>query len=51
MFYSADDLLRRHARLISERSIWESHWREVAQHVLPRSDFFQGRLLPGNSDA
>jgi hypothetical protein len=48
MPHSADDLLRRHSRLLSERSIWESHWREVAQHVLPRSDFFMGRRVPGD---
>jgi len=48
MPFSADELLQRHSRLISERSVWESHWREVAQHVLPRSDFFQGRDLSGD---
>ena len=47
MPHSADELLRRHARLLSERVLWESHWAEVAQHVLPRSDFFQGRRNPG----
>ena len=48
MPHSADELLRRHARLLSERVVWESHWDEVAQHVLPRSDFFQGRRNPGD---
>ena len=48
MPHSADELLRRHARLLSERVVWESHWTEVAQHVLPRSDFFQGRRNPGD---
>ena len=43
MPHSADELLRRHARLLSERVVWESYWAEVAQHVLPRSDFFMGR--------
>jgi hypothetical protein len=47
MPHSADELLRRHARLLSERVVWESHWAEVAQHVLPRSDFFMGRRNPG----
>jgi hypothetical protein len=47
MPHSADELLRRHARLLSERVLWESHWAEVAQHVLPRSDFFMGRRNPG----
>jgi hypothetical protein len=48
MPFTADELLRRHSRLLTERTLWESHWREVAQLVLPRSDFFQGRLLPGD---
>ncbi len=47
MPHSADELLRRHARLLSERVVWESLWAEVAQHVLPRSDFFMGRRNPG----
>ncbi len=47
MPHSADELLSRHARLLSERVVWESHWAEVAQHVLPRSDFFQGLRNPG----
>ena len=28
--------------MFSERSVWEAHWKEVAQVVLPRSDWFQG---------
>jgi hypothetical protein len=47
MPHSADELLRRHARLLSERVVWEFHWAEVVQHVLPRSDFFMGRRNPG----
>ena len=27
-----------YSRLLTERVLWESHWREVAQLVLPRSD-------------
>jgi hypothetical protein len=41
---SAEDLLKRHERLLSERAVWEAHWREVAERVLPRSDFF---AVPG----
>ena len=44
---SAEDLLKRHDRLLSERAVWEAHWREVAERVLPRSDFFAGRRTPG----
>jgi hypothetical protein len=44
---SAEDLLKRHERLLSERAVWEAHWREVAERVLPRSDFFAGRRTPG----
>ncbi len=49
MPFTADELLRRHSRLLTERNLWESHWREVAQLVLPRSDFFQGRAVPGDN--
>ena len=37
---SAEDLLKRHERLLCERAVCEAHWREVAERVLPRSDFF-----------
>ena len=48
MPFTADELLRRHSRLLTERVLWESHWREVVRYVLPRSDFFQGRAVPGD---
>ena len=44
---SVEDLLRRHARPLSERSGSEAHWSQVAQVVLPRSGFFLGRRIPG----
>jgi hypothetical protein len=47
MPHSADELLRCHTLLLSERVVWESHWAEVAQRVLPRSDFFRGRRKRG----
>lgn len=44
----ATDLAKRHGQLKSDRSQWESHWREVAERVLPRqNDFFGSTQTPG----
>jgi hypothetical protein len=37
---SALDLSRRHSELKSTRGSWESHWKEIAERVLPRQDEF-----------
>jgi hypothetical protein len=39
----ADDLIRRHERLSATRAGWESHWREIAERILPRQDSFQNK--------
>lgn len=45
---TASDLAKRHGALKSARSTWESHWREVAERVLPRqNDFFGAGLTQG----
>jgi hypothetical protein len=36
------DIIRRFDVMQADRAIWEAHWREVAQVVLPRSDWFRG---------
>jgi hypothetical protein len=44
----AADLAKRHQALKSNRAQWETHWREVAERVLPRqNDFFGAGLTPG----
>lgn len=36
----AEEIIRRHERLKSERSVWESHWQEVAERVWPDRALF-----------
>lgn len=44
----AEDIIRRHDRLKSERSIWESHWQEIAERVWPdRAQFVVRDRTPG----
>jgi hypothetical protein len=35
------DIIREHEQMVSERGVWEEHWREIAERVLPRQDWFQ----------
>ncbi len=44
------ELLREFAQLEGKRGIWEKHWEEVAQKVLPyysTSFYLQGNTTPG----
>lgn len=41
---SRKELLTRWERLKTERSSWDSHWREISEYLLPRA----GRFVPGN---
>jgi hypothetical protein len=36
----ADSIIREHEQMASDRGIWEAHWREVAERVLPRANWF-----------
>lgn len=36
----ADEIIRRHERLKSERSIWDSHWQELAERIWPDRALF-----------
>lgn len=36
----ADEVIRRHERLKSERSIWEAHWQELAERIWPDRALF-----------
>lgn len=36
----ADEVIRRHERLKSERSIWDSHWQELAERIWPDRALF-----------
>lgn len=37
----ATDIIREHEQMVSQRGIWEQHWREIAERVLPRNNWFQ----------
>lgn len=47
-----EDLLSRHKRLKDQRRVWESHWQELAEVMLPRrADFTTERITgEGRSD-
>lgn len=36
----ADEIIRRQERMFADRTIFEQHWREIAERILPRSDVF-----------
>lgn len=36
-----DQIIREHEQMVSDRGIWEEHWREIAERVLPRQNWFQ----------
>jgi len=43
-----DEIFSRFQRLQKDRSVWESHWEEIAERVLPRSAEFVGERQPGD---
>lgn len=42
-----DELLRRHKKLKEERRLWEAHWQELAEIMLPRRADFTGAIQAG----
>lgn len=44
----ADDIIRRLDGMQSQRAVFDSHWREIAQRVLPRADHFRVNRQPGD---
>ncbi len=45
---NTNDLFKRFDRLRKDRSVWEAHWEEIAERVLPRSAEFTGERTPGD---
>jgi len=43
----ADDILRRLERMQSDRAVFDEHWREIAERILPRADWFRVSRAPG----
>lgn len=44
----ADEIIRRQEQLATARGIFEQHWREIAERILPRSDYFRNNRPPGD---
>ena len=44
----ADEIIRRQENISSERAIFDSHWREIAERILPRGDHFKVNRNPGD---
>ena len=43
-----DEIIREHEQMVAERGVWEEHWRDMAERVLPRQDWFQAtNKVPG----
>jgi orotate phosphoribosyltransferase-like protein len=41
------DVMHQQQQLESDRATWESHWREIAERILPRQDDFQTKRVGG----
>ena len=37
---NADDIIREYEQMEADRGVWEEHWREIAERVLPRQNWF-----------
>lgn len=37
----AQEIMRQHSQMDGERGTWENHWKEIAERILPRQDWFQ----------
>ena len=48
MTEKADEIIRRQAWMADQRGIFDAHWREIAERVLPRSDHFRITRPPGD---
>lgn len=44
----ADDIIRRQEKMQTDRAIFEQHWREIAERILPRKDHFRVNRNPGD---
>jgi hypothetical protein len=44
----ANEIIREHELMAGDRGVWEDHWREVAERVLPRENWFNAvQQTPG----
>ncbi len=42
------DIIQRQERMADMRAIWDQHWREIAERILPRANFFRVVRNPGD---
>jgi hypothetical protein len=46
---SADEIIKEHEQMVSERGVWEEHWREIAERVIPGQNWFAATdKVPGD---
>lgn len=43
-----DEIIRRQEKMAADRAIFDSHWREIAERVLPRANHFRVNRNPGD---
>lgn len=43
-----DGIMRRFSRMETERAVFDQHWREIAERILPRGDYFRVNRQPGD---
>lgn len=44
----ADEIIRRLEGMQTQRAVFDSHWREIAERILPRADHFRVNRQPGD---
>ena len=44
----ADEIIRRQEQLFADRAVFEQHWREIAERILPRANHFRTNRQPGD---
>jgi len=42
----AEDILRDHGRMVTQRNTFEQQWSEISERVIPRKNMFQGKGAP-----
>lgn len=43
-----DEILRRQEKMATDRAVFDQHWREIAERILPRADYFRVNRQPGD---
>lgn len=44
----ADEIIRRQEKMATDRAVFDSHWREIAERILPRADYFRVNRQAGD---